>query len=180
MHIGLQAPEETCFTWSNLHRVSSQFNQEPSWLPIYRHLAFPRSVSLYQITHESKHHRDWKTLSTKFWSRPHLFSYIPSSELQTKKKIRSLHRPLQLHGPANSSIELLPLPSTLQQSETNWMNVCPILTSATDSLKNRNPKKIFPIPRKPQILKKILRINIITNISKPSIKSSVNGFRQIS
>ena len=60
------------------------------------------------------------------------------------------------------------------------MNVCPTLTSAHDFLKNRNPKKIYPIPRKPQILKKIFRINIITNISKPSIKSSVNGFRQIS
>ena len=54
MHIGLQAPEETCFTWSNPCRVSFQFNQEPSWLPIYRHLAFPRFVSLCQITHESK------------------------------------------------------------------------------------------------------------------------------
>ena len=45
------------------------------------------------------------------------------------------------------------------------------------------PKKIFPIPRKPQILKKKkkkIRINIIANISKPSIKSSVNGFPQIS
>ena len=60
------------------------------------------------------------------------------------------------------------------------MNVCPILVSATDSLKNRTPpQKIFPIPRKPQILKKF-RIDIITIISKPSIKSSVNGFRQIS
>ena len=42
-------------------------------------------------------------------------------------------------------------------------------------------KKKFPIPRKPQILKKKkFRINIITDINKPSIKSSVNGFREIS
>ena len=64
------------------------------------------------------------------------------------------------------------------------MNVCPTLTSAHDFLKNRLQKKkknIYPIPRKPQILKKKnFRINIITNISKPRIKSSVNGFRQIS
>ena len=54
MHIGLQAPEETCFTWSNPRRVSFQFNQEPSWLPMYMHLAFPRFISLCQITYESK------------------------------------------------------------------------------------------------------------------------------
>ena len=76
-----------------------------------------------------KHHRDWKTQtsSTKYWSRPRHFSFIPSLELQIG--------PQQLHGSANSSIELLSLPSTKQQSETNWMNVCPILASATDSSK---------------------------------------------
>ena len=52
----------------------------------------------------------------------------------------------------------------------------PTISSKTETKK----KKVFPIRRKPQILKKIFRINIITNISKPSIKSSVNGFRQIS
>ena len=46
--------------------------------------------------------------------------------------------------------------------------------------KQKPKKKIFPIPRKPQILKKNFRINIITNIIKPRIKSSVKGFRQIS
>ena len=51
----------------------------------------------------------------------------------------------------------------------------------TISSKTETQNKIFPIPRKPQILKKKnFRISIITNISKPSIKSSVNGFRQIS
>ena len=48
------------------------------------------------------------------------------------------------------------------------------------SSKTETSQKIFPIPRKPQILKKKFRINIIVNISKPSIKSSINGFRQIS
>ena len=36
------------------------------------------------------------------------------------------------------------------------MNVCPILTSATIPSKTETPQKIFPILRKPQILKKIL------------------------
>ena len=49
----------------------------------------------------------------------------------------------------------------------------------------RFPQKQNPTPNisystKTQKSKKKFRINIITNISKPSIKSSVNGFRQIS
>ena len=96
---------------------------------------FPDPFHFAKSHTNPKHHRDWKTqtLSTKFWSRPRLFSFIPFSELQTKNRTAS--------WPANSSIELLSLPSTHQQSETNWMNVCPILASATDFLKNRNQKK---------------------------------------
>ena len=137
--------------------------------------SFPDSFHFAKSHTNPKHHRDWKTQtsSTKFWSRPRLFSFIPSSELQTKKIE-------QLHGPANSSIELLSLPSTHQQSETNWMNVCPTFTSAHDFLKNKNPEKnIFYTTKTPNSKKKI-RINIIANISKPSIKSSINGFCQIS
>ena len=48
------SPWGTCFTWLNPLRVAFQFNQEPSWLPIYRHLAFPRFVLFRQITHKSK------------------------------------------------------------------------------------------------------------------------------
>ena len=139
---------------------------------------FPDPFHFNKSHTNPKHHRNWKTqtLSTKFWSRPRLFSFIPSSDLQTKKK-RSHIGPQQLHGSANSSIELLS--TTICKS--TWMNVCPILTSAHDFLKNRNPPpKICPILRKPQILKKFFRINIISNIIKPRIKSSVNGFRQIS
>ena len=58
------------------------------------------------------------------------------------------------------------------------MNVCPILTSAHDSSKQKLQKNIS-YSTKTKILKKNFRINIITNISKPSIKSSVNGFRHI-
>ena len=117
---------------------------------------FPDFVSLCQITHESKniivterprHHPQNIGVGHALF-----FSFIPSSELQTKKN-RSLHRPLQLHGPGNSSIELLSLTSTQQQSVTPlvWMSV---LISRQPSIRQKQtPQKIFPIPRKPQILK---------------------------
>ena len=54
MPIGLQALEEHALPDQTRVGFSFPFNQEPSWLPIYRHLTFPRSVSLFQITHESK------------------------------------------------------------------------------------------------------------------------------
>ena len=88
MPIGLQALEETCFTWSNPRRVSFHFNQEPSRLPIYRHLAFPWFVSFRKITYESKnilvterlgHHPQNIAVGHAF------FTFIPSSELQSKK-----------------------------------------------------------------------------------------------
>ena len=60
------------------------------------------------------------------------------------------------------------------------MNVCPTLTSAHDFLKNRNPKKSLSYSTKTPNSKKKFRINIIANISKSRIKSSVNGFRQTS
>ena len=61
------------------------------------------------------------------------------------------------------------------------MIVCPTLTSAHDFLKNRTPPKNISYSTKtPKSKKKNFRINIITNISKPSIKSSLHGFRQIS
>ena len=157
MPIGLQALEETCSTWSNPRRVSFQFNQEPSWLPIYRHLAFPRFVSLCQIAHESKTSSWLKDIDIihKIFGVGHAFFLLFHPRNSKLKKNRSQIGPQQLHGSANSSIELLSFPSTHQQSETNWMNVCPILTSATISSKTEPPpKKIFPIPRKPQILKK--------------------------
>ena len=53
-----------------------------------------------------------------------------------------------------------------------------------DFLKNRTPpqKNVSYSTKTPNSKKKkkFFRINIITNISKPRIKSSVNGFRQIS
>ena len=153
MHIGLQAPEETCFTWSNPRRVSFQFNQEPSWLPIYRHLAFPRFVSLCQITYRHLAFPRFVSLCQNIivterhrhhpqnFGVGHAFFLLFHPRNSKLKKNRSQIGPKQLHGSANSSIELLSLPSTHQQSETNWMNVCPILTSATISSKTEPPPK---------------------------------------
>ena len=172
MHIGLQAPEETCFTWSNPRQVSFQFNQEPSWLPIYRHLTFPRSVSLCQNTIGTERLRHYP----QNFGVGHAFFLLFNPRNSKLKKNRSQIGPQQLHGSANSSIELLSLPSTHQQSETNWMNVCPTLTSAHYFLKNRNPKKNISYSTKTPNSKKNFRINIIANICKPRIKSSVNGF----
>ena len=149
MHIGLQAPEETSFTWSNPRRVSFQFNQEPAWLPKYRHLGFPRLVSLCQITHESK---------TSSWLKkpkhhPHNFGVGHAFFLLFHSRNSKLkNRTAPWAGEFFDRIVFF-LASTQQQSLTNWMNVCPILASATDSSK-QTPPQIFPIPRKPQILKK--------------------------
>ena len=47
-------PWGTYFTWSHPLRVAFLFNQEPSWLLRYRHLAFSRFISFRQTTHASK------------------------------------------------------------------------------------------------------------------------------
>ena len=47
-------PWGTCFTWSHPRCVAFQFNQKPLCLLRYRHLTFPRSISLRQTTHRSK------------------------------------------------------------------------------------------------------------------------------
>ena len=73
-------PWGTCFTWLYPRRVAFQFNQEPSWLPRYRHLAFSKFVSLRQITHESKTSLRLKD-STKYRSRSRL-SFLYSINLE--------------------------------------------------------------------------------------------------
>ena len=105
---------------------------------------FPDSFRFAKLHTNPKHHRDWKTRtsSTKYWSRPCLFYFIPSSELQPKKN-RSHIGPQQLHGLANSSIELLSLPSTQQQSVNllGWMSV--LLSRQPPIRQNRNPEKKY-------------------------------------
>ena len=154
MPIGLQALEETCFTWSNPRRVSFQFNQEPSWLPIYRHLTFPRFVSLCQITHESKTPSWLKDpdIIHKILEKATPFFLLFHPRNSKLKKIEASIGPQQLHGPANSSIKLFSLPSNQQQSVNplGWMSVLhsrqPTIFSKTEP-----PQKIFPIPRKPKL-----------------------------
>ena len=142
---------------------------------------FPDSFHFAKSRTNPKHHRDWKTQtsSTKYWSRPRLFFFfIPSSELQTKN-IEASIGPQQLHGPANSSIELLSLPSTQPQS-VNWHGWMSVLFWRQPPIPlNRNPPKNISYSTKTLNLKKNFRINLITNISKAGVKSSVNGFHQI-
>ena len=169
MPIGLQALEETSFTWSNPRWVSFQFNQEPLWLPIYGTSPFPDSFHFSKSRTNPKHHRDWKTQtsSTKYWSWSRLFFLLfhPRNS-KLKKKNSSLHRPLQLYEPANSSITPL-----------GWMSV--LISRQPPISQNRPPQNITYSTKTPNS-KKIFRINIITIICKLSINSSVNGFRQIS
>ena len=137
------------FTWLPPRRVAFQFNQEPSWLPIYRHLAFPRFVSFRQITHKSKT-PSW----LKDWHHPqcigagHSFlSFIPSFDLQSENI--SHHRPSTIPwvGEFFDRIASNRLPTTI--FNTTWMNLCPNLGSTHDSLKNRNLKKYFLSHEKP-------------------------------
>ena len=154
MPIGLQALEEHALT--DQTRAGHLFNliRNPRGYQYIGTSPFPDSFRFAKSHTNPKHDRDWKTRtsSTKYWCRTRLFSFIPSSELQTKKN-RSHIGPQQLHGPANSSIELLSFPSTQQQSVNSlgWMSV--LLLRQPPIRQNRNPekkKKKFPIPRKPK------------------------------
>ena len=144
MPIGLQALEETYFTWSNPRWVSFQFNQEPSWLPIYRHLAFPRFVFV-----SPNHTRIQNTIGTeRLRHHPQNIGvghaiFLLFHPWNSNLKIE------QLHGPANSSIKLLSLPSIQQQSANplGWMTVL-LSRQPTIFSKTETPKTIFPIPRK--------------------------------
>ena len=140
------SPWGTCLTWSNPRRVSFQFNQESSWLPIYRHLDFPRSVSLCQITHESK---------TPSWL----------------KDIDIIHK---MFGEGNAFFLLFhSRNSKLKNTKASWAGEFSDRIAFNDNLqihlneclsyshvnprfpqKQKPKKKIFPLPRKPQILKK--------------------------
>ena len=136
-------PWGTCFTWSHPHRVAFQFNQEPLWLLKYRHLSFSRFVSLCQITHESKTSSGLKDPRhhPQYIGAGHAFlSFIPST-WNSNLKILATTSLQQIHGTVNSSIELLltVCPKTIRN--TTWMNLCPNLESAHDSLENRNLKK---------------------------------------
>ena len=55
-----------------------------------------------------------------------------------------------------------------------------VLISRQPSIRQKTKKKNSYSTKTPNSKKKIFRINIIAIIIKPSVKSSVNGFRQIS
>ena len=88
MPIGLQALEEHALT--DQTRAGYLFNliRNPRGYQYIGTSPFPDSFHFDKSRTNPKHHRDWKTQtsSTKFWSRPRLFSFIPSSELQTKNR----------------------------------------------------------------------------------------------
>ena len=176
MPIGLQALEETCFTWSNPCRVSFQFNQEPSWLPIYiGTLPFPDLFRFAKSHTNPKHHRDWKTqTSSPKFGVGHAF-FLLFHPRYSNLKNRSLHRPSTVSwaGEFFDRIAFFAVYRTTICKYT-WMNVYPTIFSKTE------PPPNISYSTKTQTLKKTFRINIITIISKPSINSSVNGFRQIS
>ena len=114
---------------------------------------FPDSFRFAESHTNPKHHRDRKTQtsSTKYWSRPRLYSVLGTPMW----KIVATIGLQQLHGQANSSIELPSLPSTQQQSVTllGWISVL-ILRQPTIR-QNRNQKKNFLFHENPNS-KKIL------------------------
>ena len=145
-------PWGTCFIWSHSRLVTFQFNQEPSWLLRYRHLAFYKSVSLRRITHESKTSSGLNDPDIIHKILEHATPFFPLFH-QFGTPIWKFWPPQtfqEIHGTVNPSIELLLTicPQTIRK--TTWINLCPNLKSARDLLENRNLKnKVFPIPRKP-------------------------------
>ena len=138
---------------------------------------FPDSFHFAKPRTNPKHHRDWKiqTSSTKYWSRPRL-SFLYSINLELQSENTGHQRPSTNPWDGKFFYRITScMPKTI--CKTTWINLCPNLMSARQKQK---PKKIFPIPRKPNIQKKKFRIKMILNLHKPNIKSPVNGFRQIS
>ena len=164
-------PWGTCFTWSHPHRVAFQFNQEPSWLLRYRYLAFSRFISLRQTTHESKTSglKDSDIIHKILEQATPFFLYSINLELQSENT--GHHKPSTNPWDGEFLYRITSYRTSKTICNTTWMNLCPNLESAHDSLTNRNPpKKVFPIPRKPNIQKKfrinynfIIFINLISN-----------------
>ena len=130
----------TCFTWLHPRRVAFQFNQEPSWLPRYRHLIFSRFISLRQTTHESKTSSGLKDsdIIHKILERATPFFFFILSTWNSNLKILATTSLQQIHGTVNSSIELL-LTVWPKQSVTQleWISVLissqPTIRSKTET-----------------------------------------------
>ena len=117
---------------------------------------FPDSFHFAKSRTNPKRHQDWKiqTSSTKYWNRPRL-SFLYSINLELQSENTGYHKPSTnpWDGEFLYRITSYRMPKTI--CNTTLMNLCSNLESSHDSLKNRNLKKIFPIPRKPNIPKKI-------------------------
>ena len=116
---------------------------------------FPDSFHFAKSHTNPKHHRDWKTqiASTKFWSRPRLFSFIPSSELQTKKKLEASIGLCNFMG--RRILRYNYFLCRLPYNNMHLLDECLSYSRVSHRFLKTEPppKKIFPIPRKPQILK---------------------------
>ena len=135
--------------------VAFQFNQEPSRLPRYRHLAFSRFISIRQTTHESKTSSGLKDSDIIHKILEHATPFFPLfHQLGTPIWNTGHYKPSKnpWDGEFLYIITSYRMPKTIWN--TTWRNLCPNLASAHDSLKNRNPiKKYFlfhenPIPAK--------------------------------
>ena len=155
MPIGLQALEEPALPDYTLTGFVFKLIRNPRGYQYIGTSPFPDSFRFAKSRSNPKHHRDWKTQtsSTKYWSRPRLYSILGPLiwnnyffwRLQNKNK---------------------------KKTSVTWLGWISVLISRQPTIRqNRNLKKIiFTIPRKPNSKKK-LELNIIINICKPSIKS---------
>ena len=121
------------------------------------HFAKPRT--------NPKHHRDWKiqTSSTKYCSRPRL-SFFYSISLELLSENSGYHRTSTNPWDGEFLYRITSYRMFKTICNTTWMNLCPNLESAHDSLKNRNLKKSFSYSTKTQYSKKF-RISIILKSS---------------
>ena len=147
MPISLQALEEHALT--DQTRAGYLFNliRNPRGYQYIGTSPFPDSFHFPKPRTNPKHHRDWKTQtsSTKFWSRPRLFSFIPSSELQTKN--RSHH--VMGQRILRQNCFLCRLPTTIWNQLDECLSYSRV-SHRFSQKQNPEKKKNFPLPRKPK------------------------------
>ena len=136
--------------------------------------SFPDPFHFTKSHTNPKYHRDWKTQtsSTKFWSRLRLFLLFHSRNSKLKNRTASW---------AGEFFDRIAFFAAYPSTIWNQLDECLSYSRVSHgfSQKQKLPQKYFYSTKTPNSKKKF-RINIIANISKPRIKSSVNGFRQIS
>ena len=143
-------PWGTCFSWPHPRLVAFQFNQEPCGYQDIGTSPFPDSFHFVKSGTNPKHPLDWKIqTSTKYWSKP-LLSFRYSITLKLQSENTGHHKPSTnpWDGEFLYRITSYRMPKTI--CNTTWMNLCPNLESAHDSLKNRNPQKSISYSTKTQ------------------------------